>query len=116
MSRIDICCTSCYLENQTVAPNIPGIQGIKQCIQYLASNSYTPIFYPSNYYDGSNVIRLTLSGNKFEDYTTHNCLEFHNYAYHAITIKRRRSVSGIIHNLLGIAVCWKVNIKPDIAS
>ena len=116
MSKIEIYCTACCLANQNVAPNLPGFQGIKRCIQYLASNPYTPIFYPSNYYDGSNVIRLTWSGNQFEDYTTHNCLEFHNYAYHAIIINRRRLVSGIIHNILGVAVCWKVHIQPDIAS
>ena len=110
MSIIDTCCTSCCLANKNVAPNIPGFQGIKQYIQYLDINPYTPIFYPSNYYDESNVIRLTLSGNKSEDYTTHNCLEFHNYAYHAIIINRRQSVSGIIYNLLGVAVFWKVNI------
>ena len=74
MSIIDICCTACRLANQTVAPNLSGFQGIKQCIQYLASNPNTPIFYHSNYYDGSNIIRLTWSGNKFEEHTTHNCL------------------------------------------
>ena len=91
-------------------------QGLKRFIQYLASNPYTPIFYPSNYRDGSNVIRLTWSGNQFEDYTTHNCLEFHNYAYHAIIINRRRLAPGIIHNFLGVDVCWKLHIQPDIAS
>ena len=110
MTIIDICCTACRLANQTVVPNIPGFQGIKRCIQYLASNPYTPIFYHSNYYDWSNVIRLTWSGNHFEDYTTNIWLEFHNYAYRAIIINRRLSVSGIIYNLLVVAVFCKVNI------
>ena len=35
---------------------------------------------------------------------------------HAIFINRRRSVSGIIHTLIGVVVCWKVEIQPDIAS
>ena len=35
---------------------------------------------------------------------------------HARIINRRRSVSGIIHNLLGVAVYWKVQIQPDISS
>ena len=37
-------------------------------------------------------------------------------ADHARILNRRRSVSGIIHTLLGVAVCWKVHIQPDIAS
>ena len=38
------------LANQTVAPAQPGFQGIKRCVQYLASHRHKPIFYPSNYY------------------------------------------------------------------
>ena len=79
-----------------MAHNITGFQGITLCIQYLDSNPHKPIFYPYNYYDGSNVIRLTWSGNQVEDYTTHNCLECHKDEDHAIIINRRRSVSGII--------------------
>ena len=33
---------------------------------------------------------------------------------HARTLNRRRSVSGIIHTLLDVDVCWKVQIQPDI--
>ena len=51
MSRIYICYTSCCLENQTVAPTIPGYQGMNHCIQYLGSQPHKPIIYPSNYYD-----------------------------------------------------------------
>ena len=32
------------------------------------------------------------------------------------TINKRRSVSSILHNLISVAVCWKVQIQPDIAS
>ena len=96
-------------------PNLPGFQGIKCCVQYLAIHPHKPIFYPSNSYDGSNFIRLTWSGNQVEYHTTHNCLECHQDSDHASIINRRRSVSGIIHALIGIAVCWKVQIRPDIA-
>ena len=74
MSRIYLCYAACHLATQTVAPTLPGFQGIKRCIQYLASHLHKPIFYPSNSYDGSNVIRLTWSGNQVEYHTTQNCL------------------------------------------
>ena len=116
MSRIDLCYATCRLATQTVAHTLPGFQGLKRCVQYLARHPHKPIFYPSNSYDGSNVIRLTWSGNQVEDHTTQNCLEFHQHEDHAIIINRKRSVSGIIHTLLGVAVCWKVQIQPAIAS
>ena len=90
MSRIDICYTSYHLSTQTVAHNLPDFQGIKRCVKYLDSHPHKPIFYPSNSYDVSNVTRLTRSGNKVEDYTTQNVLEFHQYADHAIIINIRR--------------------------
>ena len=98
MIRIDIYYATCHLSTQTVAPTLPGFQGIKRCVQYLVNHPHKPIFYPYNSYDGSNVIRLTLSGNQVEDYTTHNFLEFHQYSNHSRIINRRRSVSGILHN------------------
>ena len=52
MSRIDLCYTTCSLDNKTVLPTLPGFQGIKHCVQYLASHPHKSIFYPSNYYDG----------------------------------------------------------------
>ena len=52
ISRIGICYTDCRLYTQTVAPTLPGFQGIKRCVQYLASHSHKPIFYCSNSYDG----------------------------------------------------------------
>ena len=104
MIIIAICYTVYSLENQTVAPTLPGFQGIKHCIQYLSTNRHNPIFYISNYYDGSNVIRLTWSGNQAEDYTTHICLEYHQDADHAIIVNIRQSVSGILHTLLGVDV------------
>ena len=65
MSRIEICYKAFCLANKTVAPTIPGFQGIKRCIQYLDNNLHTHIFYPSYYYYGSKFIRLTWSGNQF---------------------------------------------------
>ena len=44
MSITDICYTTYCLATQTVAPTIPGFQGIKQCIQYLSSHQHKPIF------------------------------------------------------------------------
>ena len=74
MIRIYICYETCRLDNQTVAPTLPGFQGIKQCVQYFSSLPHKLIFYPSGFYDGSNVIRLTWSGDQVEDHTTQNCL------------------------------------------
>ena len=72
MSRIDIFYATCWLLTQNVSPTIPGFQVIKRCVQCLGSHPHKPIFYPSNSYYGSNVIILTWSGNKVEDYTTQN--------------------------------------------
>ena len=63
MSRIDFLYATCRLDTQTIAPTLPGLQGIKQCVQYMAIHPHKPIFYPYNSYDGSNFIRLTWSGN-----------------------------------------------------
>ena len=82
----------------------------------MAIHQHKPIFYPSNSYDGSNVIRITWSGNKVEHHTTQNCVECHQDADHARIINRRWSFSGIINTLLGVAVCWKVRIQSSIAS
>ena len=62
------------------------------------------------------IIRLTWSGNQLKYYTTHNCLEQHQDYYHAIIINIIWSVSDIIHTLLGVAVFYKVNIQPNVAS
>ena len=99
-----------------MANTLPGFQGIKRCVKYLAIHPHKPILYPSYSYDGSNVIRLTWSGNQVEYHTTQKKLECHHDADHARIINRRRSVSGIIYTLLGVAVCWKVQIQPAIAS
>ena len=72
--------------------------------------------YTSNYYDGSNDIILTWSGNKVEDYTTQNCLQCHQDSYHSRIINIIQSVSGILHTLLGVDVFYKVQIQPCIAS
>ena len=99
-----------------MAPTIPGFQFIKLWVQYLASHPNKSIFYPSNYYDGSNIIRLTWSGNEVEDHTTHNFLECHKYSDHDRIINRRQSVSDIIHTLIGVVILWKVQIKPALSS
>ena len=104
------------MATQTVEPTLPGFQGINRCIQYMASHPRKPIFYPSNYYYGSNVVRLTWSRNQVEEYMTQNFLEFHQYVDHARIINRRRSVSVIIHTPLCVAVFFKVQIQLDIAS
>ena len=104
MSIIGLCYETYRLATQTVAPTLPVFQGIKRCVKYLASHPHKPIFYPSNFYDVKNVIRLKWSGDQFEDHTTQNCLECHQDAYHSRILNRRRSVSGIIYTLLGVAV------------
>ena len=116
MNRIGLWYATYHLSIQNVAPTLPSLQDIKRCVQYLSSQPHIPIFYPSNYYDESNVIRLTCSGNQFEDNTTQNYLEFHQDADHAIILNIRWSVLVITHTLLGIAVFWKVHIQPSIAS
>ena len=104
LSRLDIFYATCRLETQTVAPYIHGLQGIKRCAQYLSSPPNKPIFYLSNYYDGSNFIRLKWIGNQVEYHTTQNCLEFNQYEDHAIIINRIRLVSSIVHTMLGVTV------------
>ena len=104
MSRIYLFYETCCLATQNVAPTLPGFQGIKRCVQYMDSHPHKLIFYPSNSYDISNVIRLTWIVNKVEDHTTQNSLEFYQDADHARILNRRRSVSDIIHTLLGVAV------------
>ena len=37
--------------------------------------------------------------------TTHNCIECHQDADHAINLNTIRSVSGIVHTILGVIVC-----------
>ena len=44
MSRIDICYSNYSIATQTVAPTLPGFQGIKRCVQYLASHPNNAIF------------------------------------------------------------------------
>ena len=82
MSRIELWYATFLIDTQTVAPTLTGFQGINRCVQYLDIHPHKPIFYPYNYYDGSNVISITWSGNKVEDHTTHNCLECHQDIYH----------------------------------
>ena len=82
----------------------------------MASHPHKTIIYPYNSYYGSNIIRLTWSGNKVEGCTTQNFLEYHQDAGDSIIINRRRSFSGLIHTLLGVAVLCKVHIQPSVAS
>ena len=44
MGRIEICYKAYLLETQTLAPTIPGFQGIKRCIQYLDIFPHNPYF------------------------------------------------------------------------
>ena len=67
MSRIENFNATCRLSTQSLAHTIPILQGIKCCVQYLASHPHKNKFYPSNYYYESNVIILTCSGNQVED-------------------------------------------------
>ena len=45
MSRIDLFNATCCLATQTVAPALPGFQGIKRCVQYLASRPYIELYF-----------------------------------------------------------------------
>ena len=72
MNIIDIFYATCHLETQTMAHALTGFQGIKRCVQYLASHPHKPISYTSNSYDGSNFIRITWIGNQVEYHTTKN--------------------------------------------
>ena len=74
MIRSDICYTACCLGTQTVAPTLPCFQGLKRCFQYTASRPHNLIFYPYNSYDGSNVIKVTCSGDQVEYYKNQNFL------------------------------------------
>ena len=46
MSRICICYATCRLETQTVAPTLPGFQGIKRFVQYMDIHPHKPNVYP----------------------------------------------------------------------
>ena len=104
------------MSTQNSTPTLPGFQFIRQCVQYPNFHPLKPIFYPSNYDDVSDFIILTWSENQVEYYTTRNCLEFHQIMDHAIVINIRRSVLGINHTLLGVAVYCKVQIQTAIDS
>ena len=108
ISIIDLFNATFCLTTQTEAPNTTGFQGIKRCVSCLDSHPHKHIFYPSNYYDGSNAIRLTWFLNQVEYHTTQICLECHQDAYHTRILNRRRSVLGIIYDLIGVAVWWKL--------
>ena len=42
--RIQICYTYCCLATHNVEPTLPGFQGLKTFIQYLASKYHNPYF------------------------------------------------------------------------
>ena len=44
VSRIGLCYATCCLSTQTVAPTLPGFQGINRCVQYLASHPHKKYF------------------------------------------------------------------------
>ena len=49
---------------------LPDFLGFNRCIKYLATHSHKPFLYAYISYEGSNVIRVTQSGHKFEYYNT----------------------------------------------
>ena len=59
MIRLDLCYENWRLVTQNISPTFPGFRGTKCCVQCIDSHPHKPIFYPCNYYDGSNVIKLT---------------------------------------------------------
>ena len=61
MNIIDILHTAYHLGTQTVAPTLPGFQGLKIRIQYFATHPHKPILYLLNCYDGAKLIILTWS-------------------------------------------------------
>ena len=104
MGRIGICYIACCPGNQNVAPNVTGYQVLKRGIKYLDSHPHKTMFYPSDYYDDSNAIRLTWSGNQVEERTTQHFIQQHQDADHYRILNIKRSVSGNIHTILGVAV------------
>ena len=88
MGILKIIYATCCLSNQTVAPTLPGFKIIERCVKYLDSHPHKHIFYPNSYDDGLNVIILTWSGNQVEDYTTQNCLKFHQNVDHDRILNR----------------------------
>ena len=75
MGRIDIYYVTYHLSPQNVVPTLPGYKVIKSCDKYKYSHTNKPIFYPFNYYDRSNIIRITSIGNQIVDYNTKLFLE-----------------------------------------
>ena len=47
LSRIGRCYATCSISTQTVAPTLPGFQGIKQCAQYLARHTHSKLMVPN---------------------------------------------------------------------
>ena len=95
---------------------LPGFQVLKSFIQFLTTHIHKPIFYLSNNYYGFYVISIIWSGYQIEYYTTCNFLECHQDADHVGIINRWKYVSGIIHTLLGVSVCWKIKINNSVSS
>ena len=44
MIILHLCCATCRLETQTMAPTLPYFQGIKRCVQFIASHPHETIF------------------------------------------------------------------------
>ena len=65
--------------NKNMAPTLLGFKGLKRHKKYLSNHPHKPIFYPYSSYGGYYLTRLTWSGDKLEDYTTHNCLGYNQY-------------------------------------
>ena len=68
MSRIEIFYIACWLGKKNVAPTLPVFQCIKRCVQFFATHAHNPIFYPSNYYGVSNLMRINWGSDQVEEY------------------------------------------------
>ena len=103
MSRIGIYYIACCLETQTVAPTSSGLQVIKHWIKYLASHSHKPIFYPSNSYDGSSLIRLFQSKMK---------TQYTRYLKISITQTMKISIKSQLNDIRAAITWYKVKPIP----
>ena len=72
-----------------------GFKVSKTFMEIIATYIHKPIFYPQNYHDDYNIIRIAWSEEQVDYYITHNCLEFYQDAYHTRIRIRKRYVSRI---------------------
>ena len=82
MSRIDIFYTACHMETQTVAPTLPGLQGIKHCIQYLYSHPHKTIFF---------ILLIIMMDKMLSD-------------LHGVRIKLKTTLPTIVYNAINMRI------------